>query len=158
MAKELLPSQKARLIESQKAIDALPENLKKHFKVDPQWQKVSIKPVLTSLNQIKCISTDHECVAATLDDYLKKNEAKLLKLNDMDFFSVALKPVKNPFAISGYLKEDKENTKFLYCTLTKKQIKNSHIDAHKHVDGAYFRHKFYEMFRQKCIKKKREWK
>ena len=76
------------------------------------------------------------------------------KVDDMMSVAQQKARVSEPRDLSRFLTEHNANPEFLYCHLTRKQIKNDYKHAQLHMDGKLFRHKFYEWLRKKMSKRR----
>ena len=100
--------------------------------------------------KLKHVRSKHEFMPSKLQDFL--TSATFLE----SALSEKVEPVTEPSEISRFLKAHKSNNRMLFCVLTKKQIRNNWQDANLHVEGALFKHKFYEHLRARFQKSKRK--
>ena len=63
--------------------------------------------------------------------------------------------VENPDTISRFLSVFRNDTRFLYCMLTRKKVKNTTEHATRHVDGWCYKRKQYEFWKTQMLKKKK---
>jgi len=63
--------------------------------------------------------------------------------------------VENPDSISRFLGVFKNDTRFLYCMLTRKKVNNTVDHATRHVDGWHYKRKMYEFWKTQMLKKKK---
>ena len=67
-----------------------------------------------------------------------------------------LAKVTKPGEFSTFLTVHKANDYYLYCHLTRKQIKNDMHHAKLHMDGKLFTHKLFEWTRRKILPQQKE--
>ena len=60
--------------------------------------------------------------------------------------------VTDPTGLSSWLSYHKGNENYLYCHLTRRQVKNDLHHARLHIDGKLFKHRFYEWKRRKLAR------
>ena len=82
-----------------------------------------------------------------VDSYLKEKPAVV------DGLKVA---VEDPREFSTFITVHKTNQRYLYCHLTRKMMPNDLHHIKLHVDGKYYRHKWYEWLRRKLAPKRKE--
>ena len=97
--------------------------------------------------KIKHIKSQRDFLPNEIDAFLSSPLALSPDLTHMN------QPVAEPRDLSRYLVVHHTNPKLLYCHLTKRQVRNTYEDAHKHIDGAFFRHKSYEKIRSQLVRK-----
>ncbi len=83
-------------------------------------------------------------------DFLPSDDIeKLLQTTPKDL------AVENPDSISRFLSVFRNDTRFLYCMLTRKKVNNTLENASRHVDGWCYKRKQYEFWKTQMIKKKK---
>ena len=128
-----------RLHECKKVLAELDQGKRDQFEIVTEWAKLRHLP------------SGHEILPDQVADFLSKSGSNVNAIS-----AKRKKPVEDPRELSKFLSVHKSQESFLYCHLTRKQLPNDLHHAELHINGKYYRHKFYEWLRRKFAHKRKE--